>query len=159
MSKVTIASDDMGNVIGISQNNPEYGYIRIEQVANQINEDGWFRLAKRSALINGKVSDFKEANYYAGKELPGKIIIKESLQPFNDKFPDRDMKVAGSTGIVCTIDDQPIYRKAFYTTNPNAEDELIMHDESCKQEIRNVQMAQQALTKNFSLKDVQPVEL
>lgn len=159
MSKVTITSDDMGNVITVSQNNPEYGFIRVEQVANQINEDGWFKLSRRSALIKGKVEDLKQANYFGGKELPGKIVIKESLTPFDETNPDRHMKIAGSTGIVCTVDDQPIYRNTFYTTNPNAEDQLIMHDESCKQEIRNVQMAQNVITKNITLKDMQPAEL
>ena len=46
--------------------------------------------------------------------LPGKIVVVESLTPFNPENPDRDLKIAGGTGVICRIDDQPIYRQTFY---------------------------------------------
>jgi hypothetical protein len=143
MSKVVVTADGNGNVIGVSQNNPEYGYIRVEQNAIQINDEGWLRRSKRSALIKGKVEDLKYCDYKPGQELSGKIIVVESLIPFNPNNPDKDLKLAGETGIVCRLEDEPIYRQTFYTTNENAYDEFIMHTNS--DEIKEVQVAQRAM--------------
>jgi hypothetical protein len=142
--KVTIAADQHGNIIGVSPNNPEYGYVRVQQVANSINTQGWLRRSKRSALIKGKVQDLLEANFTDGQELPGKIVVIESHTPFNPENPERDLKIAGDTGIVCRVDDQPIYRQTFYTPNENSQDELITHTNS--EEIRDVQAASKALS-------------
>ena len=65
----------------------------------------------------GLVEDLKEMNLYAGQGLDGKIIIEESLEPFNKKNPERDLKVAGETGIVCTLGGLPIYRRTKFTFN------------------------------------------
>lgn len=143
-NRVTVAADQNGNVVGVSQNNPEYGYIRLEQVATQINDQGWLRKVKRSALIKGKVEDLVTTNYKQGTILPGKIVVVESTTPFNTENPDRDLKIAGNTGIVCRIDDQPIYRQSFYTTNPNAYDELLSHNNST--EIKDSLSANQLLS-------------
>ena len=62
-----------------------------------------------------------------GKTLPGKIIAIESLEPFNNTNPDRDLKYAGDTGIICCQDGQPIYRKTEYTYDVEAQDILIEH--------------------------------
>jgi hypothetical protein len=144
MSTVKVAADKNGNVIGISQNNPEYGYIRVEQAATQINDQGWLRNVKRSALIKGKVEDLLACNYKEGTTINGKIVVVESLTPFNPTNPDRDLKVAGETGVICRIDDQPIYRQTFFTQNLNAYDELITHDNT--DEIKDVQVAQRSIS-------------
>ena len=144
MSTVTVTADATGNVIGVSQNNPEYGYIRVEQIATQINDEGWLKTVKRSALIKGKVQDLIDTRYEADTEISGKIVVRESLVPFNSENPDRDLKVAGSTGVICRIGDQPIYRQTFFTTNLNAQDEFIMHDN--KDEIKEVQEAQREIS-------------
>lgn len=143
MSKVVVTADANGNVIGVSKNNPEYGYVRIEQTVNQINDRGWLRIVKRSALVKGLVKDLIEAGFTAGKELPGKIVVVESFQPFNTENPDRDLKIAGDTGIICRVDDEPIYRQTFYTSNPEAVDVLIMHTNT--EEIREVQASLKAV--------------
>jgi hypothetical protein len=144
MTKVVVTADQLGNVVGVSANNPEYGYVRVEQTTTQINDQGWLRPSKRSALIKGLVKDLIEAGFKQGKELPGKIVVVESLTPFNQDNPDRDLKVAGTTGVICTIDDQPIYRQAFYTTNENSYDQLITHNNT--EEIKEVIAAQRAMT-------------
>lgn len=144
ISKVTVTADMNGNVIGVSQNNPEYGYIRVEQVAIQINDQGWLRKLRRGALIKGKVEDLVACDYKEGDEIDGKIVVRESLTPFNPENPDRDLKIAGDTGIICRVDDQPIYRQTFFTTNQNAIDEFIMHTNS--EEIKEVQVAQRAMS-------------
>ena len=148
-SKVVVTADTNGNVIGVSENNPEYGYVRVEQAGAFINDQGWLRISKRSALIKGLVKDLVEAGFTAGQELPGKIVVVESLTPFNTQNPDRDLKIAGDTGVVCRIEDEPIYRQTFYTTNDTLNDQLIMHTNS--EEIREVQAAQKAVSalKNF----------
>ena len=143
MSKVTVTADPSGNVVGVSTNNPEYGFIRVEQVATQINDEGWLKHVRRSALIKGKVEDLVECGYQEDQEILGKIVVRESLEPFNVNNPDKDLKLAGSTGIICRIDDQPIYRNTFFTTNLNSQDEFIMHDNG--DEIRDVQGAQRAM--------------
>lgn len=153
-SKVRVTADINGNVIGVSQNNPEYGYVRVEQSVTQISEAGWLKPVKRSALIKGKVDDLAQAGFVDGFELSGKIIVKESLTPFNPENPDKDLKIAGQTGVVCRIDDQPIYRQTFFTSNQEAYDELITHDNTL--EIREVQLAQKEITslKNSALNDL-----
>lgn len=144
MSKVKVIADKNGNVIGISENNPEYGYVRVEQEAVQINDQGWLRNVKRSTLIKGKVEDLIAVGYKQGTEIPGKIIVVESLTPFNPENPDKDLKIAGETGVICRVDDQPVYRQTFYTSNLNASDELITHNNS--EEIKEVQSAQRSLS-------------
>ena len=81
-----------------------------------------------TALIQAPIGILQEMNYYAGQQLEGSIVIKESLTPFNRKDPSRDLKIAGKTGIVCTVEGQPIYRKTLYTQAANAVDVTIQHD-------------------------------
>lgn len=140
---VVMPIDNTGNVIGVSKNNPDYGYVRVESLSTQINAQGWLRAVKRSALIKGLVKDLVSANFSAGQVLPGTIVVRESLQPFSPNEPERDLKIAGDTGVVCRMDDQPIYRQSFYTSDANAVDELIMHTNS--EEIRDAQKANKVL--------------
>jgi hypothetical protein len=67
-------------------------------------------------------------DFRAGQELDGKIVVEESLIPFNKTNPNRDLKVAGSTGIPCTINGQNIYRRTYFTTKDSAKDIEIAHD-------------------------------
>lgn len=143
MYECVVSADEAGNVIGVSNNNPEYGYIRIEHVSHQINNEGWFKLSKRSALIKGKVDELKQANYKAGDIILGKIIVKESLEPFNSVNPEKDLKMAGANGIVCKVGEQPIYRNTFYTPDVYTEDEFISHDNT--EEIKNANVANKEL--------------
>jgi hypothetical protein len=157
MSRVKVVADKNGNIVGVSQNNPEYGYIRVEQVATQINEQGWLKNVKRSAIIKGKVDDLLACSYREGSEITGRIVIKESFEPFNPTNPDRDLKIAGETGVICRVGDQPIYRQSFFTQNLNSIDDLIMHDNS--DEIRDVQTAQRSLSSLVTKKSSEVVNL
>jgi hypothetical protein len=153
MSKVTVTADKNGNIVNISENNPEFGYIRVEQVAIQIS-NGWLRKVKRSAIINGNVNDLLDASFKDGQELAGKIVVVESFNPFNLDNPDRDLKIAGDTGIICRVDDQPIYRQSVYTVNDQAQDEFIMHDNT--EEIREVVTVQKSLVKAKPVEEKEP---
>jgi len=143
MSKVVVVADKNGNIIGQSSNNPEYGYIRVQQKTIQINEQGWLKTVKRSAILKGKMEDLLSAEYKEGSQLPGKIVVIEALEPFNPTNPDKDLKIAGDTGIICRVEDQPIYRNSFYTNNPNAFDELITHTNT--NEIKDVMEAKKLM--------------
>jgi hypothetical protein len=142
-NKVKVTADQHGNIIGVSTNNPEYGFVRVEQNVTQINQQGWLKNVKRSTLIKGLVSDLTASGFKEGFEITGKIIVVESLNPFNQENPERDLKIAGDSGIVCRIDDQPIYRQTFFTPDPNAQDQLIIHNNV--EEIREVMEATRAL--------------
>lgn len=156
-TKVKVTADENGNVIAVSQNNPEYGYIRVEQNCTVINPTGWLRNTKRSALIKGTVKDLVEAGFVQGQELPGRIVVVESHTPFNPENPDRDLKIAGETGVICRVGDQPIYRQTFYSSNDNAQDELIMHTNT--EEIREVQAASKILTRISTREDAEVATL
>jgi uncharacterized Ntn-hydrolase superfamily protein len=127
-AKVKVIANENGAVINQSTNNPEYGYVKIVQVRTLFDDNGFLRAKPVNALIQGRVEELQLAGFYAGQELPGKIVIKESLTAFNDKAPERDLKMAGQTGIVCSFEGQPIYRKTTYSASSNAEDTLVQHD-------------------------------
>jgi hypothetical protein len=141
-SKVAVTADKNGNIISVSENNPEYGWIVVKQEVSQL-ENGWVKRTSRTARINGKVDELLQLGFKDGTELPGKIVVLESLTPFNQENPDRDLKIAGTTGVICRVDDQPIYRKTVYTSNVNSFDELIIHNNS--DEIREVNEAQKSM--------------
>ena len=126
-SKVTVVADDNGNVIRQSKN-PEIGYVKVNQDAVSYSANGWVQRKTRSALILGNIDDLKELKFKKGQTLDGKIVVKESTEPFNSENPDRDLKIAGSTGIICcTIDGEPIYRTTFYDATGLQEDNMIPH--------------------------------
>jgi hypothetical protein len=126
-TKVTVIGNEQGAVINQSSN-PEYGYVRVVQTRTMFDENGFLRARKVYALIPGRIEELEMAGFRAGQELPGQVIVKESLTPFNENDPERDLKLAGDTGIVCSVEGQPIYRKTQYSASSNAEDTLIQHD-------------------------------
>ena len=119
--KVCVADPATNSVIVVSQNNPDFGYVRLEQSRTVIDEKTQFLKRKvLSTLIHGEVETLKDCGYYAGQTLPGNILVQESFVPFNSKAPERDLKIAGSTGIVCVGKDtdgnvKPIYRRTMYS--------------------------------------------
>lgn len=129
-SKVKVVADATSKaVINVSPNNQDWGYVRLEQVRTVIDDNGFLSRKTMSCLLKGPVDTLKESGFYAGQELPGTIIVEESLTPFNKKNPERDYKVAGDTGIICTQAGAPIYRRTKYVATPNAADgNTVEHD-------------------------------
>ncbi len=127
-NKVQIVPDELGNVIRVSQNNSEFGHVRLQQERVTFGNTGWVNRKTVSTLLHGKVEDLRDMGIHNMKELAGKIVVRESLEPFNTNDPDRDLKIAGDTGIICCQDGQPIYRKTVFTADTNAEDVLVAHD-------------------------------
>jgi hypothetical protein len=130
VSKVKVTANEAGEVIVMSKDNGKYGHIRVEQKRTVISDKGWVKVKPVSALLHGTVEDLKQFGFEDGQLLGGKIVIKESLVPFNSENPEKDYKMAGTTGIVCCVDGQPIYRKTFYNPSGNDQDETIAHDNS-----------------------------
>jgi hypothetical protein len=127
-SKVKVVADaTTGSVINLSTN-PIYGYVKLEQKRSIVDDNGFLRMKPVSTLLHSTVTELEAAGFYNGQELPGQIVIQERLTPFNDKAPQKDLKVAGSTGIVCTLEGAPIYRRTLYRTDINAQDVTIKHD-------------------------------
>jgi len=126
-NKVNIVADDMGNIIRQSSNNAEFGHIRLEQKRVVYGNTGWVKSSNRSTLLHGKMDDLQNLELNVNTPLTGKIIVKESLIPFSNNDPDRDLKMAGDTGIICAVDGEPIYRKTFFVADATAEDVLISH--------------------------------
>ena len=144
-SKVVVTGNEVGQVVIASKENPIYGHIRVEQKRTLLTNKGWVRSKILSALIHGTVEELESLGFAAGEIIPGKIIIKESLVPFNLKDPSVDYKVAGKTGIICMVDQQPIYRKCFYNPSGTETDELISHTNA-----EQIRLANQKLQEEVS---------
>jgi hypothetical protein len=127
LSKVYVTANEAGQVVIPSKDNSNYGHIRVEQKRTVITDKGWVRSKVLSALMHGTVDELESLGFMAGEILPGKIVIKESLTPFNTKEPSVDFKIAGKTGIVCMVNEQPIYRKCFYNQSGTDTDDTISH--------------------------------
>ena len=126
-NKVNIVADDMGNIIRQSSKNAEFGHIRLEQQRVVFGNTVWVKSSNRSTLLHGKMDDLQNLQLNVNTPLTGKIIVKESLTPFSNNDPDRDLKMAGETGIICAVEGEPIYRKTFFVADATAEDVLIAH--------------------------------
>ena len=127
-SKVTVVADSATDgVIHLSDNNPDWGYVKVQQTTIVVDKSIAMRKV-RTALINAELIDLELMGFYPGQELDGKIVVEESLTPFNKANPNRDLKVAGATGIPCTLNGQPIYRRTYFTTKENVKDVEIAHD-------------------------------
>jgi hypothetical protein len=153
-SKVTVLSELTTGAVINQSNNPEFGYIKVSQIKTLIDDNGFLRRKPVSALIVGTITELTESGFFAGQQLDGKIVIEESLFPFNDKTPERDLKVAGETGIVCTIGGQPIFRRTRFTFDSNAADVSIKHDNI--EQLKAAYSAQKANTS--ALENARPAE-
>ena len=127
-NQVIVTGNDAGEAIIVSRENPKFGHIRVEQKRTIMNNKGWVTSKVLSALVHGSVEELRSLDWVAGQFLPGKIVIKESLIPFNMKDPSNDYKIAGRTNVVCTVEGQPIYRKTFYNMGGNENDDFVSHD-------------------------------
>ena len=165
MSKVEVTADDNGKVIRQSKN-PEIGFVRITQKVISYSATGWVQTKDRSALILGSIEDLKSMKFKKGQMLDGKIVIKESTEPFSKTDPDRDLKIAGATGIICcTKDGEPIYRTSFYDALGQQDDVLIAHANgdairSANSEETVQETGAETITKSeFSVKDNEEEEV
>lgn len=154
-SKVIVTADATTNsVVNVSEN-PEWGYIRVQQVRTMIDDNGFLKRKSVSAIVPALLEDLQASGFFAGQQLDGKILVEESLEPFNKKTPERDLKIAGETGIVCTFGGLPIYRRTKYTLDGSATDNLIKHDnvEELRAAYANSQRAHTAALQNAAVEN------
>src|SRR6056297_2528164 len=108
--KVIITANKKGELISRSPRNPNWGWIRVTQKRYIFDENtGIIKTRFCSALVQGQLNDLQKLGWKEGMELEGKIAFKDSLAPLREHNPEKDYKVAGQTGIICTVDDRPIY--------------------------------------------------
>ena len=155
-SKVIVTADaTTGTVVNVSEN-PDFGWIRVEQVRTMVDDNGFLKRKVVSAIVPGPLADLQASGFFAGQLLDGKIVIEESLEPFNKKTPERDLKIAGETGIICSVGGQPIYRRTKYSLDSFAQDSPpIKHDnvEELRAAYASSQRANSAALKNAAGQD------
>ena len=127
MSKVTVVASQLGQVITVSEKNPEYGSIRVEQLIFEFNNRGFLTPRKRVAFIKGKVQDLKLFNASEDLTLEGKIVVEETMVPPNVNNGLTGIKSAFEDGPVCLHGDEPIYRTTYYTPDIEIQDTFIQH--------------------------------
>lgn len=126
-SKVRVTALKDGSVVNANANG-NLGYVRVEQERYFCNRKGFLKKSIVSALLLGEFETLKSMGFFDNQELQGKIVVKESLEPFNLQNPDKDYKFAGTTNVVCCQDGQPIYRRAFYNMDGSDTDEFVAHN-------------------------------
>ena len=116
-NQVTVATHPAtGLVITQSENNPEYGTIRLDAVTTSM-EGGFLNTRRRSAFIRGKMKDLEALKLKAGQILPGIIQRQESFQPF---YPGQKPKMNPETGEIILQDGKEVYFQDIYTQDVNA---------------------------------------
>lgn len=133
--KVTTASNSTTEIMGISSNNPDFGYIRVEENGGlSFGAGGWLNSRTKTALIKGKVKDLQafiqKNNVTVGYEIPGQIVIMEQTgTPF---YEGQQPKRAGQDGEVLykvvNGEKLPIYRQTEFTMDMTKSDSLVQHD-------------------------------
>jgi len=133
--KVTTASNSTTEIMGISSNNPDFGYIRVEENGGlSFGAGGWLNSKTKTALIKGKVKDLQafiqKNNVTVGYEIPGQIVIMEQAgTPF---YEGQQPKRAGQDGEVLykvvNGEKLPIYRQTEFTMDMTKSDSLVQHD-------------------------------
>ena len=60
---------NLGNVIRISKNNPDYGHVRLTQDAVTYTATGWVKKTIKSTLLHGLVEDLKAVGIQSEKNI------------------------------------------------------------------------------------------
>jgi len=127
METVKITANKEGQVFtnnaGLGKDGKQYGYIRVE--SQVMDFSGVVAKVKtRSALISMTAEDFAKTSLKNGAALNGKIVFTESLI----KIGNAEAKRAGADGEILTSGGQPIYRYSKFTSDVNAVDSLLAHE-------------------------------
>jgi hypothetical protein len=107
----------------------ELGSIRVEQETNMLN-GSFLNNRRRVAFIGGTIAALEalvaKYNIKAGMTLPGKIVIKESLEPMYNNQPAK-MNPATQQPVGVTVDNKfyPVYMQMNYVEDPSIADKLI----------------------------------
>jgi hypothetical protein len=130
MEKVIMRAHPETGELGTEQtmkNGEKIVTVRVEQSTIEAN-NGFIQERKKVAFarlpenLKHLIDNKKDGDEFP---IPGKIVVKEALKPF---YEGQEPKRAGADGGYCVKDGQPIYREAIFTSNLNAQDELIEHN-------------------------------
>lgn len=136
-----------GNVI-IPSKNPEVSFVRVESRTNEIDDNGWVKETYKAAFIKGSPKALAGLGYSDGQMIGGRINLTETTE--TPEFNAEDaMKLAGDTGVACTIGGAPIYRVMNYSSNEEGQDTLLAHDN--KEEILAAQTELASATEEADL--------
>jgi hypothetical protein len=139
---VTVRKNEDGTFISKTKN-PEIGFVIYEQKAVELR-NGWYADKSLSALVLGPLALLESMDH--SKPLVGKIIVREQLEPFNEKDLTYKLKYAGDSGIVCMQGDSPIYRTTEFTADLNAQSTYIHHSNGAEiREANNSTVAVESL--------------
>lgn len=108
-------------VVTPSKNKPEYGTMRVEETGMRFT-NGFVNSTKRSAFIRGKIKDL--ASFYAGQELPGQIVARETRQP---QYEGHSPKINPTTSELVLVNGANVYLSFEYTEDLSAKDQLIQN--------------------------------
>ena len=145
---VKITANKERFVVIPSENNPEFGYIRVEQRIMEFTNN-WLTPKTRSAIISGKVTDLQSMGYKAGDVLPGRIQIIETLDAPDVPNPERFIKRSGTNGIPCTLNGDTIFRISQYDPKGESVDTFIQHNNV--DEIKEFQVKQKNVVETANL--------
>jgi hypothetical protein len=121
----------------LGKHNKQYGFIRVQSTIVDMSGPV-ARVKTISALKSILESDYNKAKdiLIEGTVLPGKIIVKETTTA---GLPGYQPKMAGSdsNAVPCLLGGAQIYRTTEFTSDVNASDVLVAHDNI--EAIRNTQ--------------------
>lgn len=132
--KIIGKNNQSTEILGVSNNNPDYGYIRVESTGEvTFGAGGWLNSSSKTALIKGKTSDLKtfiaKNNVTLGYEMPGQIVIMEQTTPF---YAGQQPKINPSTSEVLYVTvngvKSPIYRSTEFTQDMTRVDSMLQHE-------------------------------
>lgn len=118
---VVVKHPETGLIITPSVNKPEFGTIRIDQETSVFN-NGFFAVQKRTAFVRGRITDLESLGLKDGSTLDGKIIRKESFEPF---YENQEPKINPQTNEVVLTDGRPTYLEFEYTEDKDASDHWV----------------------------------
>lgn len=125
-----IANPKTGKVFNqnanLGKDGKAYGWFMVESKVLDMT-GAIVSLKRRTAIkaISKEAYDAAASMLQVGSQLPGKIVVRESLTPF---YEGQTPKTAGEGGTVCTKGGQPIYRQTEYSDLLEECDTLIAHD-------------------------------
>lgn len=115
-----VAHPETGNVVTPNENKPGEASIRLDQEVNSM-EGGYLNKSRRTVFIGGKIEDLQSLNFRAGQTLPGKIVRRESFEPF---YEGQSPKINPTSGEIMRKNGQEIYFQFQYTENETEPDYL-----------------------------------
>lgn len=124
MSVKVVKHPETGNVITVSTKNPKYGTVRLDESHTSF-ENGFVNTQKRTAFLRGEVVALEALNLQDGAKLPGKIVKRESYQPFYEgQSPKIYPEGSERAGQPVLKNGRETYLEYVYTANNSADPDV-----------------------------------